>query len=159
MDKNGQNRGRPSALGKVDVEYVKSLALAGCTMEQIAAACCCSIRAVYRYMAKSSKFKAAVTECAELADAMVKTSLWERANGYSHPEENAFQYKGAPVIVHTTKHYPPDTAAAFIWLKNRKPKEWRDRKDIELSGEIKVSTVDSAGLISEDRWGRLISQN
>lgn len=28
-----------------------------------------------------------------------------------------------------TKHYPPDTAAAFIWLKNRAG--WRDKQDIE----------------------------
>ena len=31
-----------------------------------------------------------------------------------------------PVIVHYTEHCPPDVGAAFIWLKNRDPKRWRD---------------------------------
>jgi hypothetical protein len=31
------------------------------------------------------------------------------------------------------KHYPPDTGACFIWLKNRDPENWRDKQDIELN--------------------------
>jgi hypothetical protein len=28
------------------------------------------------------------------------------------------------------KHVPPDVAAAFIWLKNRRPAEWKDRHEV-----------------------------
>lgn len=40
-----------------------------------------------------------------------------------------------------TKHYPPDTTAAIFWLKNRKPNDWRDRKDITHDGEINATVV------------------
>jgi hypothetical protein len=35
-----------------------------------------------------------------------------------------------------TKHYPPDTTACIFWLKNRKPKEWRDRAELATDQEI-----------------------
>ena len=31
-----------------------------------------------------------------------------------------------------------NTTAQIFWLKNRKPKEWRDKQDIEHSGDIKL---------------------
>jgi hypothetical protein len=35
-----------------------------------------------------------------------------------------------------TKEVQPDTTAEIFWLKNRKPETWRDKKDIEHSGNI-----------------------
>ena len=35
-------------------------------------------------------------------------------------------------IEKTTKHAQPDTTAQIFWLKNRKPEEWRDKKDVKL---------------------------
>ena len=32
----------------------------------------------------------------------------------------------------SVKYYPPDSTALIFWLKNRKPKDWRDK--IEHSG-------------------------
>ena len=43
-------------------------------------------------------------------------------------------YEGEVIITDITKHYPPDTAAAFIWLKNRQG--WRDKQELEHSGQI-----------------------
>lgn len=62
------------------------------------------------------------------ADVAVERSLYERACGYSHPEDKIFLGPGGtPVIVPTRKHYPPDTVAMIFWLKNRQPDKWRDR--------------------------------
>ena len=33
----------------------------------------------------------------------------------------------APVCASYTEHYPPDTQAASLWLRNRQPAKWRDR--------------------------------
>lgn len=30
---------------------------------------------------------------------------------------------------------PPDTTAQIFWLKNRKPEEWRDKREIDTSKE------------------------
>lgn len=65
----------------------------------------------------------------EAADERVINSLYHRANGYSFDAVKIFMPAGAaePVYAPYTEHVPPDTTAAIFWLKNRRPKEWRDR--------------------------------
>lgn len=70
----------------------------------------------------------------EEADATIADSLYHRAKGYSHPEVHVSNYQGAVTLTPLTKHYPPDTAAASLWLRNRQPKRWRDKVDHELAG-------------------------
>lgn len=67
------------------------------------------------------------------ADAEVAKSLHSRAVGYSHKDVHISNYQGNITITDIVKHYPPDTAAAFIWLKNRQG--WTDKKDIVLKDE------------------------
>lgn len=38
-----------------------------------------------------------------------------------------------------TKQVAPDTTAQIFWLKNRKPKEWRDKKETEVTGNLNVN--------------------
>lgn len=49
--------------------------------------------------------------------------------------------KEAEMVVskEVTKHVAGDTTAQIFWLKNRKPKEWRDKRETELSGNVGVS--------------------
>lgn len=79
------------------------------------------------------EFFESITSGKEKADADVGQRLYERAMGYSHPEEKIFNNKGDIVRAETIKHYPPDTAAAIFWLKNRQRDKWRDRH--EITGE------------------------
>lgn len=80
---------------------------------------------------KYPDFMAALTKGKEMADEKVKRSLFERATGYSHPEDKIFcdVKSGMTEIVPTTKHYPPDTTACIFWLKNRDSENWRDRQE------------------------------
>ena len=66
-----------------------------------------------------------------IADATVASSLYHRANGYSHPETQFFQHKGTIIAQDTIKHYPPDTTAGIFWLKNRQRALWRDKPEGE----------------------------
>lgn len=50
---------------------------------------------------------------------------------------------------------PPDTTAAIFWLKNRKPDEWRDRKETELSGGVGVQVSDPYKNLSEEQLAKL----
>lgn len=70
------------------------------------------------------------------ADSEVADKLYQRAKGYSHPEDKIFHSdKSGVIIVPTTKHYPPDTGAAALWLKNRRKVYWKDRHDITTDGQ------------------------
>ena len=39
-------------------------------------------------------------------------------------------------IVEYTEHIPAQTVAQIFWLKNRRPAQWRDKQEVEHSGEI-----------------------
>jgi hypothetical protein len=60
------------------------------------------------------------------SDGEVKRALFERAMGYTASDG---------------KVYPPDTTACIFWLKNRQPKEWRDKVDHAVSGDLKINIV------------------
>lgn len=74
------------------------------------------------------------------ADTVIAESLFKRAKGYSHRDVHISNYKGQITITKLTKHYPPDTTAAIFWLKNRKPEAWRDKQEVEHSGEVHTFT-------------------
>lgn len=69
--------------------------------------------------------------------------MLKRALGYTYKEitrEAQFnpqteQYEMV-VTKEITKEVVPDTTAQIFWLKNRKPDEWRDKKDVEHSGSV-----------------------
>lgn len=72
----------------------------------------------------------------EVVDRQVENALLKRALGYRYDEitmENGVETK------RVTKEVMPDTTAQIFWLKNRKPEEWRDRKDIDLVGEVNTN--------------------
>jgi hypothetical protein len=56
-------------------------------------------------------------------------------------------YEGEVTLTPFVKHYPPDTHAASLWLRNRQSKRWRDR--IEHTGAdggpISLETIDRRG--------------
>lgn len=82
------------------------------------------------------------------ADARVAKSLYDRALGYSHKEDKVFQHEGTPVIVETTRLYPPDTTAAIFWLKNRQPEKWRDRQEIDHTTKDESLNMSSDALLA-----------
>lgn len=77
-----------------------------------------------------------------IADMDVANSLHKRALGYTYIEaREEISPDGSVKTSKTLKEVSPDTGAAMAWLKNRRPKEWRDKQDIELSGEIKMPSI------------------
>ena len=127
--KPAAQRGRPSKFGTLDMEQVRKLAVLGWTDKQM-----CDFFGVdestwTRWKEKHPEFYTSLKDWKVEADARVERSLYERACGYSHPEDKIFNADGAPLIVPTIKHYPPDTVACIFWLKNRKPGEWRDKPE------------------------------
>lgn len=84
------------------------------------------------------EFSTAVRVGKGAADERVKASLYERSVGYSHPDVHITAYEGKVTITPIVKHYPPDAGAAFNWLKNRAPEEWREKLEHEHSGSLTV---------------------
>lgn len=64
------------------------------------------------------------------ADEVVEKSLYQRAVGYTHDAIHFSSYEGRVTQTPFREHLPPDAASMIFWLKNRKPNEWRDRREV-----------------------------
>jgi transcriptional regulator with XRE-family HTH domain len=74
----------------------------------------------------------------------VARALFERAVGYEHPAVKILAVSDGSSGSHVEKvpyveRYPPDPAAARFFLTNRRAKEWRERQEVEHSGEVKLT--------------------
>lgn len=72
----------------------------------------------------------------EVVDLQVENALLKRALGYSY-EEVTFEY--GEEVKRVRKEVVPDTTAQIFWLKNRRPDKWRDKQDIEHTGNMNVN--------------------
>lgn len=59
----------------------------------------------------------------DVADYEVESALFKRATGFQYDEVTV---EGGKETKRVTKMVAPDTGAAAMWLKNRRPDKWRD---------------------------------
>lgn len=126
--------GRPPKTTKIDLDRVKKLAATGMSDEMLAVALDIAPSTLYDYKLKWPEFSEALKSGKEDPDDRVERSLYEKAIGYSHPEEKVFCSDGMIVKETVIKHYPPDSVAAFFWLCNRRKGKWQHISRIMLSG-------------------------
>jgi hypothetical protein len=67
------------------------------------------------------------------ADARVEKALYERATGYTCEDCHVSQYEGVITITPIKKHYPPDPVSMIFWLKNRRPQQWREKSEADIT--------------------------
>jgi hypothetical protein len=137
--------GRPSCYCEKYEEQAYKLALLGATDKELADFFGVCEATINNWKLSFPKFLESIKKGKIQADAEVAEKLFKRATGYEHPEEKIFCQEGEIIRADTTKHYPPDTGAAFIWLKNRRM--WTDRTDLTSGGEkIKPQVINFADL-------------
>ena len=130
--------GRPSYDPLKHPKKAYELSLLGLTNPRISQLLDISRETLNKWMNAHPDLADAIKKGRDHADSKVAKSLYQRAMGYSHPEDKIFLHRGQPVIVNTVKHYPPDTASAIFWLKNRQKELWRDKIEYEagISGSL-----------------------
>lgn len=143
---------RPSEYRQEMVELGRNYCLLGATDDDMARFFDVDVRSIHRWKLDHPEFAQALREGKEEADAKVARRLYERATGYSHPEDKIFNNEGEPLVVSTTKHYPPDPVACIFCLKNRQKARWRDKQEIDhgvtsdLAAILKVIDGKTRGL-------------
>lgn len=116
----------------------------GLTYEQIARNCGISLSTLKDWRERFSAISTALKKGKAVVDIMVENALYKRAMGYTFEEvvhERTCVGKdddGLPIyeMVETkraTKEVQPDVTAQIFWLKNRKPAEWRDKRQIDTN--------------------------
>ncbi|WP_033471358.1 terminase [Bordetella bronchiseptica] len=120
---------RPSKYQPAFAEQAAKLCRLGATDKDLADFFAVTERTLNTWKKQHAEFLQALNAGKTLADAEVADRLYQRALGYSHPEDDIRICDGVIVTTPTTKHYPPDTVACIFWLKNRRPDLWRDKPD------------------------------
>lgn len=106
----------------------------GLTDEQIAANMGVSAVSLWKYKTDHISIFNALKRGKEVVDIQVENALFKRAIGYEYTEE-CMTKEG---VVRLKKYAHPDTTAQIFWLKNRNPKAWRDKQELEHSGEQSI---------------------
>ncbi|MBU2652685.1 MAG: helix-turn-helix domain-containing protein [Bacteroidetes bacterium] len=86
----------------------------------------------------------------------IENSLAKRALGFSYTEttkeprlikkpDGDITTSDMVVTKKVTKLIVPDTTAQIFWLKNRQPKRWRDRHEVEVTGDDELIKALFAG--------------
>lgn len=125
-------RGRPPSYKPEYAHQVRKLCLLGATDEQMAGVFGVSVQTLNSWKTDHPEFLESMLDGKDKADAEIAHSLYHRAKGYSHDAVKIMAVDKAVVQVPFIERYPPDTAAASLWLRNRQPKLWRDK--MELTG-------------------------
>ncbi len=134
-------RGRPTDYRPEYAKQALYLCKLGATDAEMAEFFGCSVPTLYRWQVENQEFHKSIKLGKKEPDDRVERSLYQRAVGYSHPDVHISNYQGQVTITPIVKHYPPDVAAAFIWLKNRRPEFWRDKHEIEHSGSVDLAEI------------------
>lgn len=140
--------GRPSKFEKFK-DIILKMAELGLTDEQMAMCAGITPQTLANWKKKNKDFFESLKNSKAISDARVEKSLFERALGYSCKEDRIFNDNGTPIVVPTTKNYPPDVTACIFWLKNRQPDKWREKQDVNLKVDSEEK-IDFSNLSNEE---------
>ena len=82
-----------------------------------------SLSTLNRCRKQHPEFGELFSDAESARDDLVEEALLRRATGYESSDG---------------KEIPPDVRAAVFWLKNRRPENWQDRREIALSEPVKI---------------------
>lgn len=113
-------KGRKSDYKEEYNDQAYKLCLLGHTDAELAKFFGVKEQTINNWKKKFPPFFESIKKGREPADANVAKSLYNRAIGFHYIETHRKKEAGKVVETKTVKKFvPPDTAAAFIWLKNR----------------------------------------
>lgn len=115
----------------------------GLTLAQIAHNCGVGLTTLKRWRDDHEEIRTALKRGKEVVDIEVENALHKKAMGYTVNVSKVFKVKhidyneatGRKIREYETLetreeeiHIPADTIAQIFWLKNRKPDEWREKR-------------------------------
>ncbi len=155
VDKRSKNGKYQEWIEPNGITRIKGWAMDGLTDDQIANNIGISRSTLNVWKKKYSDISDALKKGKEVVDREVESALYRKAIGSKETiqkamkiKESVFNEEGRKVkesekiiYVDEVVMIPPDTTAQIFWLKNRKPSEWRDKRDVEHSGGLNNSNT------------------
>lgn len=121
----------------------------GLTDEQISNNLGISTTTFYEYKKNYPEFSESLKRGKEIVDYEVENALLKRALGYEFEEktyetrwdENQGRFREV-LTKKVRKEVVPDTTAQIYWLNNRKPKQWRNKRNEEEGNTENLNKVE-----------------
>lgn len=107
----------------------------GLTDEQICHNMGITVATLWAWRKKYPDLSNALKKGKQVIDIQVENALLKRALGYEYTE---YMIDGDGNKKAVKKQMTPDVTAQIFWLKNRKPAEWRDKRDIGFESKLPV---------------------
>lgn len=106
-----------------------------------------SLSSLQNYKNKYEELSKALKDGKEIADYKVENALYKRALGYRNTEvtkerkmnEQTGKYE-LVVTKEVEKEIAPDPQSIIWWLKNRNPRKWNDKLNINIDGNIDINS-------------------
>lgn len=135
-------RTRPIYLEEFADQALRLCKVMAATEAQLAEYFGASVQSISVWKNKYPKFKAALTEGRATPDDQVELTLFQLATGgFEVEKKHVHMVKGKLVTTPYFEKLPPCKTSCIFWLKNRRHAEWRDRREVEFSGDTPVQTI------------------
>jgi len=147
------------------------LAFHGFTLDQMADFWEVGVTTLRRWLRKYPAFRTALKRAKQEADLKVVKGLYKRACGFKFTEKTyeRILIKGngngqsdqhqLALVKQIKKYYPPDTAAGFIWMKNREPENWKDVQERRVLGLFATMTAEEIYALKKKAMEELEQQS
>lgn len=151
-------------LEKDKLTLLEAWARDGLTDEQIANNMGISVASLYNYKNQHLEILEALKKGKEVVDIQVENALYKKALGYNVLLKKTFKLKRIEyngdgkkikeyeelVDGYDETHIPADTTAQIFWLKNRNPRKWRDKVEVETNKQELSKLDELLGEIKKD---------
>lgn len=133
--------GRPTKFDQINIRQLEILARRGFTDKEMSAFFGVTEVTFNNWKRTQPGFFKSLKNWKDEADEEVEKSLYQSACGYVSTNlkavtvQNGDGSSSVEMVQEKIEHSPHPTSIIF-WLKNRKPDEWRDQKDIKHSGDL-----------------------
>jgi len=134
-------QGQPTLYRAIYDEQARKLCRLGATDKEMADFFDVTETTINNWKIAHPNFFESIKEGKALSDAEVADKLFHRATGYSHKAVKIFNNQGEILQAEYVEHFPPDTAAAIFWLKNRRPDLWRNAPEVVTEETDNAITV------------------
>lgn len=154
----GNEGGAPTKYDPKYNDQVYKLCLLGADDHDIANFFNVHVNTVINWRKAEVEFLESCKKGKEEADQKVAESTYKRALGYEYTEEHTSLVAdglGKPKIKEKKtikRQMAPDVTAQIFWLKNRQPRFWKDKQEVEHSGTgitIQTTTSDQSKKLQE----------
>jgi hypothetical protein len=144
-------QGRPTLYKSEYDEQVHRLCLLGLTDIEIADFYDVSEQTINAWKNNYPSFLEAMRSGKVDADSRVTRALYKSAVGEHFVEEErpVSDGNGGTEIITVKKQVPPNYQAQSLWLRNRRPKDWKERVDIKEESIVRIIPWDDLRQISQ----------